>query len=63
MAESLSNPKHGAETEAKPRNLSQVSSFHGSDAGDAQVQLYSLRLITARSFLDKMRGSVLDTRA
>jgi hypothetical protein len=62
MAESISNPKPGPETEAN-RNLSQVSSFHDADAGDAQVQLYSMRLTIARNYLDKMRGTILDTRA
>ena len=62
MAESISNPKHGSETETN-RARSQVSSFHVSDAGDAQVQLYSTRLMIARHYLDKMRGTRLDTRA
>ena len=62
MAESLSNPKHGSETGTN-RNLSQVSSFHDADAGGAQVQLYSMRLTIARNYLDKMRGTILDTRA
>jgi len=62
MDESISYPEHGSETEAN-RNVSQVSSFHDTDAGDAQVQLYAMRLIIARNYLDKMRGTVLDTQA
>ena len=62
MAESISNPKHGSETETN-RDRSQVSSFHEADAGDAQVQLYSMRLMIASHYLDKMRGTRLDTRA
>ncbi len=63
MAESISNPKHGSETETN-RGRSQVSFFpHEADTGDAQVQLYSTRLIIARHYLDKVRGTRLDTRA
>jgi hypothetical protein len=62
MAESLSDPKLGSETETN-RDRSQVSSFHQADAGNAQVQLCSTRLIIARHFLDKMRGTRLDTSA
>jgi hypothetical protein len=62
MAESISNPKHGSETETNP-DRSQVSSFHEPNAGGAQVQCYSTRLTLARHYLDKMRGTMLDTRA
>ena len=63
MADSISNPKHGPETETA-RGRSQVSSFsQQAAAGDPQVQLYSSRLTTARHYLDKMPGAKLDMRA
>ena len=62
MAASISNPKHGSETETN-QDRSQVSSFHEADAGNAQIRLYSTRLMIARHYLDKMRGTRLDTRA
>ena len=60
MGASISNPKHGSETETN-EHRSQVSSFQ-DNAGDAQVQLYAARLIVARNYLDKIRGTILDTR-
>jgi hypothetical protein len=45
------------------QDRSQVSSFHEADADSAQVQLYSTRLIIARHYLAKMRGTRLDPRA
>jgi hypothetical protein len=62
MAASISHPKHGPETETN-RVRSQVSSFQQVDLGDAEVQRYATLLLIARNYLDKVRGTVLDTRA
>jgi hypothetical protein len=62
MAESLSNPKHGAEADTI-RGRSQVSSFSPEGSLDPQVQLYSFRLMIARHYLGTMPGAKLDMRA
>jgi hypothetical protein len=63
MAESLSHPRYGAETETI-RGRSQASSFSREiDALDPQIQLYSSRLTIARHYLGKMPGAKLDMRA